>query len=88
MTLGDFNDLAQIIALVVGGGWALWRFGLTRESRTFLDLSTSARVVDTAADSMLVVVTVQMKNPPSGRVACASGMYLSIPARHASRRGA
>jgi len=68
MTLGDFNDLAQIIALVVGGGWALWRFGLTRESRTFLDLSTSARVVDTAADSMLVVVTVQMKNIGSSRI--------------------
>src|SRR5215467_13495899 len=30
----------------------------------------------------------EIKNPPSGRVATASGMYLSMPAKQASRRGA
>jgi hypothetical protein len=64
----DVNNLAQSVALVVGGWWALKRFGLTRESRTFLDLSASARVVDGSADSMLVVVTVQMKNIGSARI--------------------
>jgi hypothetical protein len=64
----DVNNLAQSVALVAGGGWALWRFGLTRESRTFLDLSASARVVDGSADSALAVVTVQMKNIGAARI--------------------
>ena len=39
-TWEDINSLAQTAALIVGGWWALGRFGFTRESRTFLDLST------------------------------------------------
>jgi hypothetical protein len=31
------NNLAQIVALIVGGVWALRRFGVTRASRTFLE---------------------------------------------------
>jgi len=62
------NHVAGVMALVVGGLWALKRFGLTRESRTFLDLSSTARVVAADGDAVLVVVSVQMKNIGTARI--------------------
>src|SRR5688572_12700946 len=52
-TFNAANDVAQIVALMIAGGWALNRFVVTRASRTFLEMSTGAKVVSGADESLL-----------------------------------
>ena len=66
--LSAASDLAQIVALVVGGAWALNRFGITRASRTFLEMSVGAIVVGGDEENALVEVVVRLKNIGASRI--------------------
>jgi len=72
-TFSAANDVAQIVALMVGGGWALNRFIDTRASRTFLEMSADARVVGGTDEKLLVEVVVRLKNIGASRINARKG---------------
>jgi hypothetical protein len=67
-TFEALNNVAQILALVVGGWWALKRFGITRESRTFLNVTVRGQVVGGGGSSLLTLVTVRLENLGGARI--------------------
>jgi hypothetical protein len=73
LTFSAASDVAQIAALIVGGAWALNRFGVTRVSRSFLEMSVAAKVVGGGGDRLLVEVTVRLKNLGGSRIDARTG---------------
>ena len=67
-TFAGANDVAQMFALVIGGVWALNRFIATRASRTFLELSASAKVVGGTDENLLVQIVIRLKNIGTSRI--------------------
>jgi hypothetical protein len=72
-TFAAGNDLAQIVALIIAGGWALSRFVATRASRTFLEMSISAQVVGGTNDNLLIQIVVRLKNIGASRIDARKG---------------
>jgi hypothetical protein len=72
-TYGAANDAAQVVALLVAGGWALNRFVVTRASRTCLEMSASAKVVGGTDENLLIQVVVRLKNIGTSRINARKG---------------
>ena len=70
MTATEWKDAVQAVqalvtsvALVVGGGWALWRFVLQREGRAKIEFSLALNTLGVQKDRLLVEVFSRGKSP-------------------------
>ena len=69
MTVTEWKDATQAVqaivtsvALVVGGGWALWRFVLQREGRAKIEFSLALNTLEVQKDRLLVEVAATVTN--------------------------
>ncbi|EFK95998.1 hypothetical protein LDC_1982 [sediment metagenome] len=75
MTLSDwqllsegFADFATGIAVLVGGGWAFWKYGLQREAHPKIQFDIDLNVLGKQGDSLLVEVAATITNKGLVRV--------------------
>lgn len=60
----SLEKLVSIMAIVVGGAWAYWRFGVTREAEWNLEVTVAGTVLPygSHADKKILVVVAKLAN--------------------------
>jgi hypothetical protein len=69
------KNYAEVLAILVGGVWAVWRFCLRRERDTALDIALSQQSVPRADGSFLVFLDVMFTNRGAVRVTARRKRY-------------
>ena len=74
------------LALIGGGSWALWRFVLTRESATKVDLDVDLSFIRKQGANWIVEGVALVKNPGSVRLDFKAFTYNQTPLRAVLRQ--
>ena len=62
------KNLAETLAILVGGGWAFYRFVIRRESKPALDIALNCRIIPETDDRFLAYFDVTFTNKSTRRV--------------------
>lgn len=56
------SNLVTALAVIAGGGWALWRFGIQREAHAKIEFGLQLNVLGRQGGSLLVEVIANVTN--------------------------
>ena len=61
------ENLATALAIIIGGGWTLWRFGLFRERFAKMEFNLDCRFIGKSGNDYLIEIIATMENKGSVR---------------------
>jgi hypothetical protein len=62
MVARDWIALAQVVVIVVGGGWALYKYRLSRQGHPTVAIEHSVRFVSTSKEPPILIVSLRVRN--------------------------
>jgi len=68
LSSGKLKNFVETLAVLVGGGWAVWRFILRRESKPALEISLTYKTIQETKERFLAYFDVVLTNKSTCRV--------------------
>lgn len=85
------KNCAEALAILIGGGWAFWRFCLRHEGKPALDIALTTTTIPEASGSFLACFDVTLTNKSARRVLARTrkaaqpgrvGAFSTVPTGH------
>jgi len=71
----ELESCAKVVAILAGGGWVLYRFGLLRKGETALDLDLSCQTLQVSGGLHLVTFYVTLANKGGVQIAVRPALF-------------